>query len=116
MVQMIKGETVTLQVNTASTEVDDFGQPIFTESTVNVDNVLIGEPSSEDITSEIALSGKRIAYTLAIPSEDTNNWENTLVTIRGRVYRTIGIPTEYTDGNMPSWFPWNKKIKVEAYE
>lgn len=115
MRQLIKGETVILTVKVYNSD-DEFGQPVYDETYVNVNNVCVGSPSSDDVISEMSLSGKRIAYTLGIPKDDTNDWTNTSVEIRSKMYRTIGIPTEYTEGSMPDWWPWNKSIKVEAYE
>lgn len=63
---MIKGISVKLKVQT-QTGVDGFGRPTYEDSWELVDNVLVGEPSAEDITNELNLSGKRLAYTLAIP-------------------------------------------------
>lgn len=111
----IKGETVEL-VETTITGEDDFGQPIESEQMVEVDNVVVGEPSSDDVISEFNLSGKRIAFTLGIPKGDTHKWDNAVVYVRGYKCRTIGLPMAYTDGNMPSWWTWNQKVKVEHYE
>jgi len=112
---MIKGETVTLISKVSSGE-DDFGQPVYTEGQIAVNNVLVGSPSSEDVINELNISGKHIEFSLAIPKGDTNTWENTSVLIRGKRYRTIGLPVSYTEHNMPSYFAWNKIIKVERYE
>ena len=95
---------------------DDFGHEIKQETAVTVDGVVIGQPSSEDILSEINISGKRIAYNLCLPAGDDHDWTNKTVEFYGRKWRTIGTPTQYTDGFMGDNFPWNKQIKVEAYE
>lgn len=112
----IKGTTITLIVKT-QTGVDDTDRPIYEESEVEVDNVLVGEPSTDDVTNEINLSGKRIAYVLAIPKGDDHEWVNTDVILpepfAGR-YRTIGIPTAGIESMIP--LDWNKKVRLEAYE
>ena len=46
----IKGVPVTLYEKTL-TGYDEANRPVYTETPVTVDNVLIGEPSTEDITS-----------------------------------------------------------------
>ena len=69
--------------------------------------------SVDDVISELNLSGKRIAYTLAIPKGDTHVWENTEVEFFGRKFCTIGFPTEGIEENLP--LSWNKKVKVELY-
>lgn len=110
---MIKGVTVQL-VEKTQTGTDWAGNPIY--STVNTDiaNVLIGEPSSDDVTNTLSLYGKKIAYTLAIPKGDTHNWTDTEVILPfdGK-YRTIGYPTQGIEENIP--LAWNKKVKVERY-
>ena len=112
---MIKGIPVTLY-ETKITGQDDFGRDIEEETAVTIDNVVIGQPSSEDVISEISLSGKRIAYNLALPADDTHDWTNKTVEFYGKKWRTIGIPDQYIDGFMGKSFPWNKRVKVEAYE
>lgn len=110
---MIKGISVKLKVQT-QTGVDGFGRPTYEDSWELVDNVLVGEPSAEDVTNELNLSGKRIAYTIAIPKGDAHDWENTEVEFFGRKFRTIGFPIEGIEDNIP--LSWNKKVKVERYE
>lgn len=113
MVTVIKGIPITLWMHT-KIGVDGFGRPIYEYHPETINNVLVGEPSTEDIANELNLSGKRIAYTLAIPKGDTHEWENTTVEFFGRKFRTIGIPTEGIEEMIP--LSWNKKVKVECYE
>lgn len=82
--------------------------------TYTINKVLIGEPSSEDIINELNLSGRRIAYTLAIPKGDEHSWVDAEVTFFGEKFRTIGVPTQGIDELIP--LEWNKKVKVERYE
>ena len=98
------------------TGVDDFNREIIEESPVTIENVVIGQPTSDDILNEVNLSGKTISYMLAIPADDDHNWENTTVEFYGKKWRTVGAPIKYMDGFMGAKFPWNKKIKVTAYE
>lgn len=107
------GVTITLYTKT-QTGVDDFNRPIYTETAESVDNVLIGEPSTEDIVAELNLSGKRIAYTLGIPKGDAHVWTGNDVGFYGERFRVIGKPTQGIDHLVPT--PWNKKVKVECYE
>ena len=108
----IKGITVKLYGETQS-GVDDFYQPIYEETEILVDNVLVGEPSTDDIISSTELYGKKLAYTLAIPKGDTNDWVNKKVEINGELFQTYGYPTEGIEANIP--LSWNKKVKVERY-
>lgn len=108
----IKGITVRLKTR-VQTGTDEFKRPIYEESFVNVENVLVGVPSSEDVVNELNLSGKKIAYTLGIPKGDTHSWVDTEVEIWGELYRTIGYPTQGIDELIPLF--WNKKVQVERY-
>jgi hypothetical protein len=110
---MIKGITVTLHVK-AQSGTDGFNRPITTTEDVEVDNVLVGEPSSEDIIGELNLSGKKLAYTLAIPKGDENTWAGNTVDFFGETFRVIGEPTQGIEANIP--LAWNKKVKVERIE
>ena len=109
----IKGIPVKLSIKT-QTGVDGLNRPIYETSQEVVENVLVGEPSAEDVVNELNLSGKRIAYVLAIPKGDTHTWENTEVEFWGMTFKTVGIPTQGIDDNIP--LKWNKKVKVERYE
>jgi len=93
---------------------DPFGKPIYTEAPLVVENVLIGEPSSEDIVDALNLYGKRVAYTLGIPKGDLHTWEDSTVEFFGQRFRTIGFPTQGIEELIP--LAWNKKVKVERYE
>lgn len=112
----INGITITLIVR-EQTGVDDTDRPIYSESEVSVEDVLVSEPSTEDVTNELNLSGKKVAYTLSIPKGDSNSWIDTDVILpapfEGR-YRTIGYPTAWIEENVP--LRWNKKVRLERYE
>lgn len=111
-VAAIKGITVRLKTR-VQTGTDEFKRPIYEEGFVDVENVLVGVPSSEDVVNELNLSGKKIAYTLGIPKGDTHSWVDTEVEIWGELYRTIGYPTQGIDELIP--LSWNKKVQVERY-
>ena len=109
----IRGITVRLKTR-VQTGTDEFKRPVYEEGFVDVENVLVGVPSSEDVINELNLSGKRIKYTLGIPKGDTHNWINTEVEFWGERYRTIGKPIQGIDENIP--LSWNKKVQVESYD
>lgn len=109
---MIKGTTVKLLVKTES-GTDGFNRPTYTEDWIDVSNVLIGQPTTEEIESERIISGKIISYVLAIPKGDTHTWVDTQVEFFDQKFRTIGVPTQGIEANIPG--PWNKKVRVEAY-
>lgn len=106
----MRGAPVILHVKT-QTGVDAFNNPVFADSTVTVNNVLIGEPSTDDITSSISLYGKRIAYMLGLPKGDDNVWTDTEVEFFGGIYRTFGETIQGIEANIPT--PWHKKVRVE---
>lgn len=108
----MKGTTVGLVVKT-QTGTDPFGHPIYSEETVQIDDVLVGQPTSEDVISTLELTGKRIAYVLGIPKGDTHVWEDTEVIIWGDRYKTIGFPVTGEQKNIP--LRWGKNVKVERY-
>ena len=113
---LIKGISVLLVEKTLSGK-DEFNREVYEKKLVKVDNVLVGEPSTDEVANELNMSGKKIAYTLAIPKGDVHIWEDTEVILpdpfKGR-YRTIGKPTAGIEDNIP--LCWNKKVKVECYE
>lgn len=63
---MLKGIDVTLYEKTKIGE-DGFHDPIYEENPVTVHNVLVGQPAAEEVATELQLTGRHIAYTLAIP-------------------------------------------------
>ena len=106
----MKGVTVTLHVRTQS-GTDSFGNPTFTDSTKTVANVLIGQPTTEEISSSIELYGKKIEYMLGIPKGNTDDWEDTVVEFWGHSYRTFGFTIQGIEENIPT--PWHRKVRVE---
>lgn len=107
---MIKG-TVVILIQKVQKGTDSFGAPVYEEKQIQVSDVLVGEPSSEDISNSLSMYGKKLAYTLAIPKGDANDWIDTDVIIFGKRFRTYGMPTEGIEENIP--LSWNKKVKVE---
>lgn len=93
---------------------DAFGHPVYAETHVTVENVLVGEPTSDEVTDALNLYGKHVAYTLAIPKGDTNTWTGRTVEFFGEKFKVIGHPTQGIDHLIP--LAWNKKVRVEHYE
>lgn len=116
----LKGITVILYSET-QTGVDDFGSPVYEEIPIQVDNVLVGEPSTDDITTSVSLYGKHISYMLGIPKGDKNDWIDKKVQwtdAYGDIHtvKTFGFPITGIEANLPPQIPWHKKVRCEAYE
>lgn len=109
---MLKGRTVTLYERTAGTS-DAFGRPSYTETAVEINNVLIAPVSSEDVINELNLTGKRAVYQLGIPKGDAHDWANARVSFFGEDWRVIGYPTEGQEEMIP--LSWNRKVTVERW-
>lgn len=109
---MLKGTTIQLIVET-QTGTDPFGAPIYEEEAVDVEDVLVGQPSTDDVTNSIQLYGKKIEYILGIPKGDTHNWTDAVVIIFGEKYKTIGYPQMGILENIP--LRWGQNVKVERY-
>lgn len=108
----LKGITVTL-IEKVESEKDPFGSPLFTEKEIEVENVLVSPTSTDDVINQLSLTGKKVAYTLAIPKGDAHNWVNTQVKFFGETWQTVGYPIEGIEELIP--LDWNKKVMVERY-
>lgn len=112
----MQGITIIL-IEKTQTGTNSFGEPVYSESEVEVEDVLVGEPSTDEIQNAQVLYGKRVNYTLAIPKGDTHIWEDTEVILPGPFagrYRTVGYPTAGIEENIP--LRWNKKIRIERVQ
>lgn len=109
----MKGITVILYEKTKIGE-DGFNNPVFSETPVEVNNVLVAPASSDDITTEQDLQGKKEVYTLAIPKGDTHEWRDRKVAFFGREFKTVNVPEEGIERLIP--LSWNKKVRAERYE
>jgi len=109
----MRGVTVTLFEKT-QTGVDGLNNPVYSVSPVQVENVLVGEPTTDDITSSISLYGKQLRYMLGLPKGDAHVWTGTEVEIFGEKFRTFGDVIQGIEANVPT--PWHKKVRVERCE
>lgn len=108
----MKGTTVKVLKKTVTGQ-NEMHEDIVTEEWIDVPDVLVGQPTTDDITSTLQLYGKRIEYVLGIPKGDTNDWTDTEVEIWGEKYKTIGYPMTGESENIP--LRWGKNVKVERY-
>ncbi|VTS14148.1 phage protein [Streptococcus pseudoporcinus] len=109
----IHGIQITL-IDKQVVSVDPFGTPVIKDVKVLVDNVLVSPSSTDDVTNQLSLTGKKAVYTLAIPKGDLHDWENKEVIFFGQKWRTVGFATEGIEDLIP--LEWNKKVMVERYE
>lgn len=110
---MIQGIQVKL-INRVQSGVDGFNNPVYTEKETLVDNVLVSPTTYEDQINELNLSGKKAIYTLAIPKDDTNTWEDSYVEFFGERFHVFTPIARGIDELIP--LDWNGKVKVERYE
>jgi len=110
---IIKGIPVVLYTKTR-TGTDSFNAPIYSETATTVQNVLVGEPSSQEVVDSTNLYGKRAIYVLGIPKGDTHNWEDVTVEFFGHKWKTFGFPIKGIDHLVP--LDWNMKVWVTRYE
>lgn len=106
------GIDVILHVKT-QTGVDSYNEPVYSDSTVVVSNVLVGQPETEDVVNSANLYGKRLAYVLGIPKGDEHTWTDTEVEFFGQKFKTFGFPIEGIEALVPT--AWHKKVLVERY-
>lgn len=111
----MKGITILL-AEKVQTGTDELNRPIYEDNYIEVNDVLVGEPSTDELTNTMSLYGKMVKYTLAIPKGDINTWVDTEVVLpypfEGK-YKTIGYPTAGIEANIP--LRWNKKVLLERY-
>ena len=110
---MIRGISVVLTERTQM-GVNEINEPVYEETEVTVENILVGSPKTDEIDDALKLYGKRLAYTLYLPKGDSHNWENAKVTFYGRTFRTFGLPMELIEENIPEAVSWNARVRVEA--
>lgn len=122
----MKGTTVTLYEQIPSytdnehTQVatDVFGVPIYVEVPEQVEDVLVGEPTTDDIATSTALYQKTIRYILGIPKGDTHDWKDKKVSWTDaygitHVCKTFGYPITGVQENVPT--RWHMKVRCEDY-
>lgn len=110
---MIKGMPVKLYERILS-GTDEFDHPVYAETPVMVENVLVAPVSTQEILDTLNLTGKKAVYNIAIPKGDSHTWQDCRVDFFGQSWRVIGLPQQGIDENIPG--SWNQKWMVERYE
>ena len=108
----MKGITVTLYER-VQTGTDPFGNPVYEETPVQVDNVLVAPASVTEILDMQHLTGKKAVYNIAIPKGDRHTWEDNRVDFFGESWRVLSFPQQGIDEMIP--LDWNQKWMVERY-
>lgn len=98
---------------------DPFGAPVYEEKLVPVKNVLVGQPTTDDVTESTQLYGKAIKYMLGIPKGDAHDWQDKKVTWTDayglqHTVKTFGFPITGIEENIPLW--WHMKVRCEEYD
>lgn len=112
----IKGIPVEVEIRTRTGE-DALNTPVYETRWETVENVLVGQPTSEAAPTETDLPGRAEKLELAIPKGDRHTWTDTRVRLPAPwngVYRTVGFPRFGIEENIP--LCWNAKVTVERYD
>lgn len=110
----MRGITVKL-FEKIQTGTDPLNMPIYSETPVEIQNVIVAPIESSEVVETYNLTGRKAVYQLGIPKDDTHSWQaGQKVEFFGQDWRIIAIPTEGIEELMP--LKWNKKVKVESYE
>lgn len=110
----MNGITVILYDRT-KTGTDALNQPIYSETVVPVENVLVAPMSDDEVLQTYTLTGRKAVYQMGIPKGDTHDWTaGKKVNFFGENWRIIGLSQEGIEKLIP--LSWNKKVRVERYE
>lgn len=109
----MRGITVTLYEK-LRTGTDALNKPIYTETPVQIDNVLVAPVSVNELPQGDDLNGAKEIYQLGIPKGDTHDWYDSTVKFFGKEFRTIGPPIQGIEALIP--LSWNAKVTVARYE
>lgn len=113
---LIKGVDIQY-INKSVTDVDDFGDNIYSESYETIHNVLVAPVVSlanSNIPETDNLSRRKEVLTLGIPKGDGHIWEECEIMWNGRRYRSCGIPVQGIEDMIP--LEWHLKVTVERCE
>lgn len=93
--------------------VDELNNAVYEDVPVVVDDVLVGQPSTDDITNSLSLYGKKLDYVLGIPKGDTHKWKDAEIEFFGKKFRSFGDVIEGIEANVPT--RWHKQVRVQHY-
>ena len=112
---LIQGISVTLYER-AQTGADALNAPVYTETPVTVENVLVQPLTGEDTDGNgpASLLGRKEIYQLAIPKGDTHTWENNRVKFFGKMCRITGGRKYGIERMLP--LCWNAIYRAEVVD
>ena len=100
--------------NKTKTGTDDFNRPIYKETPEVVENVLVGNPTAQEITDVLNLTGKKLVYIMGIPKGDTHVWTDRKVEFFNEAFHTVAPPATGIQDLIP--LDWGQNVMVERYE
>ena len=109
------GETVAIEVPTIT--YDENKDEVISYESVEVANVLFGQPETADKEETMRLYGVEASWVLAVPKTYDGTMRDCLVTreFDGKTYRVVGDAEPYHPDVMkcfPGDFPWNRRVTV----
>lgn len=113
--RLLRGIPVTLYEK-AQTGTDAFNRPIFEETAVVVENVLVQpmQRTTDVPTESTDLTGEKTSYILGIPKGDAHDWKNKRVDFFGSSFRTESGEWQGIGDLVPG--DWNRKILCRRYD
>ena len=113
---MIMGETVTVELLELEQE-DAFGnaEESYSEP-IEVENVLVGRGNQYDEREDGRPNEMRTDILFCFPNEWQYDLRNAVITRKGKSYKVVGDPTEYTQENIPPGIPWNMRVGAVRHD
>lgn len=109
----MQGITVQLFDET-ETGTNSFGEAEYSETAIDVENVLVAPASDQEILDANNLYGKKAEYILGIPKGDTHDWVDKHIRFFDADWQSFGIPQKGIDALVPT--AWNMKVMVMRHE
>lgn len=92
---------------------DALNNPVYEERPVAVHDVLVGQPSTDEMTSSLSLYGKKLDYMLGLPKGDEHNWIDADIEFFGKSFHSFGDVIEGIEDNVPT--RWHKQVRVQRH-
>lgn len=106
---MIHGETVKV-LRPSIADVDAYNVQIRKWSEEQVDNVLVGSPTPDNVATSADPQGLLVSMSLYFPRTYQGTLRDCKVIVRGTEYRVIGDPIALDGGLTPT--SWNMQVNI----